>query len=97
MLTAKEVKDLTGAKLKVQGINILYQQICTKFTAWKRFCCGADREYTPVGYDRKRDLVHFTSWWPGPDGSVGHSHVGLPLKDALESNNGDLSQAVVLL
>lgn len=97
MLTAKEVRDLTGAKLKVQGINILYQQICTKFPAWKRFCCGADREYTPTGYDKKRDLVHFTSWWSGPGGLVGHSRVGLPLKDALESATGDLERAVVLL
>lgn len=97
MLTAKEIKALTGAKTKAQGINLLYQGVCTKFATWKRFCCGADREYFPAGYDSKRDLVHFTSWWRTPDGSAGHSRIGLPLKDALASQTGDLSNAVILL
>lgn len=88
-MRATEIKALTGAKYKAQGIAILCKRI--EALHWTR----NGREYRFAGYDGRKDLVHFTSTWSVP-GGAGHSRVGLSMADALKPGAGDLTGAVVL-
>lgn len=76
-LTAKEIKQMTGAKTRFEGETILYKALETR--EWTLF----DRVYKVAGYDRRKDLVHFTSTW-AVEGGAGHSRVGLSLKQAMD-------------
>lgn len=87
--TAKELKQITGKPTRAEGETFLYNELGQR--AW-RF--GA-RSYNVAGYDRCRDLVHFTATWAAEGGGVGHSRLGLSLRSAVEGN-GDLAQAIVL-
>lgn len=88
-MQAKEIKALTGAKSKMEGINILYAALEKK--QWTR----NNRTYTVAGYDYRKDHVHFTCTW-SVEGGAGHSRVEIPLADAVSSKNGDLCLANVL-
>lgn len=88
-LSAAEAKQMTGCKTRALGETALYARL--EAQSWFR----GDRVYRTAGFDRRRNLVHFTSTWAGEGGGVGHSRVGLPLKLALECR-GDLAQASVL-
>lgn len=87
--SASELKQLTGKATRAQGETALYNALETR--QWRR----GERQYTVAGYDRRKDLVHFTATWPAPGGGVGHSRVGLALRLAVEGD-GDLAQASVL-
>lgn len=89
-MLAKDIKALTGAKLLWQGVQILCKQIEQK-THWNR----DGQTYRFAGYERRKDRVHFTATWGEPQG-VRHSRVAIPLKEAVESKDGDLSRAFVL-
>ncbi|KFC72702.1 hypothetical protein [Massilia sp. LC238] len=88
-LSASKIKEMTGCKTRALGESALYSRLETQH--WFR----GDRVYRPAGFDRRKNLVHFTSTWAVEGGGVGHSRVGMPLKLALECA-GDLAQAVVL-
>lgn len=88
---ANEVKALTGSKHLWQGIQILCKQVEQK-THWNR----DGQTYRFAGYEHRKDRVHFTATWAAPQG-VRHSRVAISMKEALDSKNGDLSQALVLL
>ena len=88
-LSAAEIKEMTGCKTRALGESALYARL--EAQNWFR----GDRVYRTAGFDRRRDLVHFTATWALEGGGVGHSRVGLPLKLALESN-GNLAQASTL-
>lgn len=87
--TAQELKALTGKRTRAEGETALYNAF-----AHRVFKLG-DRVYTLAGFDRNKNLVHFTAWWPGPSGGAVHSRLGLPLRLAVEGN-GDLQRATVL-
>lgn len=89
-MDARTIKTLTGAPNKAQGIAILCKQIEQKIWMWNA------REYQFAGYDRRKDLVHFTSTWSAPEGGFGHSRVGLPMQAALSNKTGQLQDAIVL-
>lgn len=89
-LSAAKIKTLTGCKTRTLGESALYARL--EKQTWFR----GDRGYRPAGFDRRKDLVHFTSTWAAQGGGAGHSRLGLPLKLALECN-GDLAQASVIL
>lgn len=88
-LSAAEIKAMTGCKTRALGESALYARLEDK--AWRY----GDRIYRTAGFDRRKDLVHFTSTWAIEGGGVGHSRLGLPLKLALECA-GDLAHALVL-
>ena len=88
-LTASQIKEMTGCKTRSLGESALYSRLETM--NWFR----GDRLYRIAGFDRRKDLVHFTATWSAEGGGVGHSRVGISLKLALECD-GDLAQAVVL-
>jgi hypothetical protein len=89
-LNTREIKLLTGAKSRLEGINLLYEQLGQK--QWFR----AGKAFELAGFDDKKNLVHFTSTWALDGGGVGHTRIGLPLESSLQSN-GDLAQACVIL
>lgn len=80
---AKEIKRLTGASSKFQGINILCEELEKKYF-W--YC---NRRYSFAGYDYKNRWVHLTSTWPLVDGGVGHSRIGISLEIAMNSTDLD--------
>lgn len=86
---AKEIKTLTGKRTRAEGETALYQSLEQR--QWRY----GDRAYGLAGYDRRRDIVHFTSTWAAPGGGAGHSRLGLPLRAAIESD-GNLAGASVL-
>jgi len=88
-LSAAEIKDMTGCATRAHGETALYASLETK--SWHR----GDRIYKTAGYDRTRDLVHFTATWSADNGGVGHSRLALSLKTALKCT-GDSAQATVL-
>lgn len=88
-MRATQVKALTGAKYKAQGIAILCKRI--EAVTWSR----NGREYRFAGYDNKKDLVHFTCTWSVP-GGAGHSRVAISMEEALKPTAGDLTGALVL-
>lgn len=97
-VSAKEVRARSGERTKAAGLYALYQVVEKRPVAWSRVCAGGVRVYSVTGYDRRRDLVHFSSWWKTEGGgAVGHSRVGLPLLDALSNETGDLSNAQILI
>jgi hypothetical protein len=87
-LTAKEIKQLTGAKTRFEGETALYKQLEDR--QWTL----SGRTYKVAGYDRRKDLVHFTSTW-AVEGGAGHSRVGVPLKQAIDPRT-DLIGVTVL-
>lgn len=91
-MTAKEIKELTGADTRIQGETILYKQL--EVRPW--FYGGRAAEC--AGYDRRKDLVHFTVTWSAGPGVAGHRRIGLPLKEALVNQDGviDPDRAVIL-
>lgn len=89
-LTAKDIKAMTGAENRWQGESMLYQQLEAR--QWRL----GDRESQVAGYDRRKDLVHFTATWSAGAGCAGHRRVGVPLKVALANQSGVLDQYVVL-
>lgn len=88
-LSAAEIKEMTGCKTRAQGESALYARL--EAQNWYR----GDRVYRTAGFDRRRNLVHFTATWAVEGCGVAHSRLGLPLKLALECR-GDLIQASVL-
>jgi hypothetical protein len=88
--SAQEIKKLTGAKTRMQGEFILYSQLEGK--EW--FLDG--RVCNVAGYDRRKDLVHFTSTWTHEPGIAGHRRVGVPLKIALDNETGILANYSIL-
>lgn len=86
---AKEIKTLTGKRTRAEGESALYASLEKR--QWR---CG-ERVYGLAGYDRRRDVVHFTATWPAPGGGACHSRLGLPLRAAIESD-GSLTGASVL-
>lgn len=88
-LSAAEIKTMTGCKTRALGESALYTRLESQ--SWFR----GERVYRAAGFDRRKDLVHFTATWAVEGGGVGHSRVGMPLKLALECD-GNLAQAVVL-
>lgn len=88
-MSAAEIKTMTGCATRALGENVLYARVETQ--TWFR----GQRSYQTAGFDRRKGLVHFTSWWAAEGGGVGHSRLAMPLKLALECQ-GDLAQAIVL-
>lgn len=88
-LSAAEIKKMTGCKTRALGESALYARL--EAQSWFR----GDRVYRTAGFDRPRNIVHFTATWAREGGGAYHSRVGLPLKLALECG-GDLIQATVL-
>lgn len=88
-LSAAEIKKMTGCATRAHGETALYTSLEAK--SWHR----GNRAYKTAGYDRARDLVHFTATWSVEDGGVGHSRLALSLHAALECD-GDLAPATVL-
>ena len=91
-MNAKEIKALTGASTRFQGEEKLYKQLVARKWFW------AGHEANCAGFDRRKELVHFTATWAVEPGAVGHRRVGLPLKAALNNKDGviDPDQAVIL-
>ena len=87
-LSAAEIKQLTGCATRVQGENALYARL--EAQTWFK----GERSYCTAGFDRRKDLIHFTATW-AVEGGAAHSRLGLPLKLALECG-GDLTQATTL-
>jgi hypothetical protein len=88
-LSAAEIKTMTGSTTRAQGETVLYQRL-----EEQNWFCG-DRVYRTAGFDRRKNLVHFSATWPVEGGGVGHSRLGMPLKLALECD-GDLARATIL-
>lgn len=88
-LSAAEIKQMTGCKTGALGESALYSRPEAK--TWFR----GERAYRAAGFDRRKNLVHFTATWAVEGGGAGHSRLGMPLKHALECA-GDLAQAIVL-
>lgn len=88
-LSAAEIKHMTGCKTRALGETALYARL--EAQSWFR----GDRVYRTAGFDRRKDLVHFTASWAVAGGGVGHSRLCMPMKLALECG-GDLAQAIVL-
>lgn len=88
-LSAAQIKEMTGAKTRALGESALYAQL--EAQTWFR----GDRAYRTAGFDRRKDLVHFTATWAAEGGGVGHSRLGMPMKLALECA-GNLANATVL-
>lgn len=86
---AQEIKELTGKRTRAEGESAFYATLVQR--QWR---CG-ERAYRVAGYDRRKDLVHFTATWVVAGDGVGHSRLGLPLRLAAEGN-GDLAAAKVL-
>ena len=91
-MNAQEIKALTGAPTRIHGENILYTQLEGR----KWFYGGHEAQC--AGYDRRKGWVHFTATWSAGSGVVGHRRVGLPLKVALETQDGiiDPHKAIIL-
>jgi len=89
-ISAKEVKTLTGAKYKMQGETILYNRL--EGRSWQ----FGGRVYELAGYDRGKDLVHFTTTWSVSPGTVGHKRIGIPLLVALALESGDIKDPTIL-
>ena len=87
-LSAAQIKHMTGCATRAQGENALYAQL--EAQTWFK----GEREYRTAGFDRRKDLIHFTATW-AVEGGAAHSRLGLPLKLALECG-GDLTLATVL-
>lgn len=87
---AKEIKALTGAPTLWQGVAILCAQIEQK-THWTR----DGQTYRYAGYEHRKDRVHFTATWETPRG-VRHCRVAISMKEAIDSKEGNLTQATVL-
>lgn len=88
--TAAEVKQLTEATTKAQGLSVLYAALEKR--QWQR----NGRTYGLAGFDRSKDLVHFTATWSDGRNGVGHSRVALSMQSAVENDTGDLSSAIIL-
>lgn len=88
-LSAAQIKQMTGCRTRALGESALYTRL--EAQSWFR----GDRVYRAAGFDRRKDLVHFTATWAVEGGGVGHSRVGLPMKLALECG-GDLANASIL-
>jgi len=88
-LSAAEIKQMTGCRTRALGESALYTRL--EAQGWFR----GDRVYRAAGFDRRKDLVHFTATGAVEGGGVGHSRVGLPMKLALECG-GDLANASIL-
>jgi hypothetical protein len=88
-LSAAEIKTMTGCTTRALSESALYARL--EAQNWFR----GNRSYRPAGFDRQKDLVHFTATWSVAGGGVGHSRLGFPLKLALECG-GDLAQSPVL-
>lgn len=88
-LSAAQIKQMTGCKTRALGESALYTRL--EAQTWFR----GERAYRTAGFDRRKNLVHFTATWAVEGGGVGHSRVGMPLKLALECA-GDLAQAIIL-
>lgn len=87
--SARELRALTGQPNRAQGENALYKGLGEH--AWRL----GERQYQLAGYDRAKDVVHFTATWAAEGGGFGHSRLGLPLRVAVE-RRGDLAHAKVL-
>ena len=87
--SARELKALTGQPNRAQGENAVYKSLCEY--AWR----SGGRQCQLAGYDRTKDVVHFTATWAAEGGGIGHIRLGLPLRAAVEAR-GDLTQTVVL-
>jgi hypothetical protein len=87
--TAQELKKLTAMPTRAQGETALYASL-----EGRQWHLG-DRAYTLAGYDRRKDLVHFTATWPRLGGGVFHSRIGLALRLAVDGA-GDLTGASTL-
>ena len=88
-LSAAQIKQMTGCRTRALGESALYSRL--EAQSWFL----GDRMYRTAGFDRRKDLVHFTATWAVDGGGVGHSRVGLPMKLALECC-GDMAHASVL-
>lgn len=86
---ASEIKRLTGETTRAAAETALYRTLEAR--AWHR----GEVAYGVAGYDRLKDLVHFTATWAVVGVGVCHSRVGLALRLAVEGC-GDLSKATVL-
>lgn len=88
-LSAAEIKAMTGQKTRALGESVLYARLVSQ--NWFR----GDRPYVTAGFDRRKNLVHFTATWAVEGGGVGHSRLCIPMKLALECR-GDLASASIL-
>ena len=87
--SASELKKLTGKATRATAESALYAALESR--QWHR----GGQQYQVAGYDRRKDLVHFTATWARDGGGAFHRRVGVPLRLAVEGN-GDLEGAVVL-
>lgn len=83
-MKAVAIKALTGAKTRTEGESLLYKRL--ESLNWEL----NGREAKMAGYDRKKDLLHFTSTW-SIEGGCGHRRVGISLETAVKMNGGSLS------
>ena len=89
-MNANELKLLTGAKTKMQAINILCQRLEKRTYSYAGYAAKF------AGYDDKKDLVHFTQTEATVPGSCWHRRIYLRMDDAIDCITGNLDNAPVM-
>jgi hypothetical protein len=88
-MSASEARQATGAKTLREAVDVLYRQLEARDWTYQ------GRQARTAGYDRRRDLVHFTCTWSVP-GGAGHRRLGLSLRRAIDQVDGVLDHASTL-